>query len=169
MRPWVVATGWLIRPDLLVTAGHCAFDWSHEQGHLTNVKAYIGYSGRESIKDPAYDVQGRIGLRAATTSLWLESGDNKPRDVSFILLQHPFDDITPFDFRDTPLSGNVELGVAGYPGDLVKEDTGEKGACMYEMFLKTKFDVASSRDKMLEYQIDTFGGTFIIGCPALGN
>jgi hypothetical protein len=26
---WPIATGWLIRPDLLVTAGHCAFDWSH--------------------------------------------------------------------------------------------------------------------------------------------
>lgn len=31
---WPIATGWLIRPDLLVTAGHCAFDWGHNREYF---------------------------------------------------------------------------------------------------------------------------------------
>ncbi len=47
-----MGTGWLINNDTIVTAGHCVYDWSHQLGQLTHVKAYIGYHGKESIKDP---------------------------------------------------------------------------------------------------------------------
>jgi V8-like Glu-specific endopeptidase len=157
-QPWAMATGWLIRPDLLVTAGHCAYDWSHDLGNLTHVKAYIGYAGQETVSDPDYAVQFRTGKSIATTSLWLSSGSNKPRDVSFIKLSSPFEGVTSFNFKSTPMSGSFSLGVVGYPGDLQKQKTGEKGACMYEMFLKTTFDISKSAYHMLEYVIDTFGG-----------
>lgn len=56
-----MATGWLINNDTIVTAGHCSYDWSHSLGRMTNVKAYIGYRGKESIKDSSHAVQFRIG------------------------------------------------------------------------------------------------------------
>lgn len=40
---WAMATGWLVRPDIIVTAGHCAYDWgSGKLGRAVRVKAYIG-------------------------------------------------------------------------------------------------------------------------------
>lgn len=36
---WFIGTGWLIRPDIFVTAGHLCYDWSHKQGRATEVKA----------------------------------------------------------------------------------------------------------------------------------
>ena len=49
---WAHGTGWLIRPDILVTAGHCAYDWGHRLGRAVEVKAYIGYKGRDQLNDP---------------------------------------------------------------------------------------------------------------------
>ena len=51
-------------------------------------------------------------------------------------LDQPFQGIVPIQFTETPAKGNMELGVVGYPGDLSDKQTGEKGAHMYEMFLK---------------------------------
>ncbi len=44
---WGMGTGWLIAPDLLVTAGHCAYDFGEDTqyGPATIVKAYMGYAG----------------------------------------------------------------------------------------------------------------------------
>lgn len=156
---WPIATGWLIRPDLLVTAGHCAFDWGHNLGPLVQVKAYIGYSGQGSINDPKADVQFRFGKRVATTLEWLTAKGNRNFDVSFIQLEAPFTGIQPFKFADTPVQGSLSIGVVGYPGDL-KDQAGEPGAEMYEMFLQTNYNLAESQWRMLEYKIDTFGGTY---------
>lgn len=83
--PWAMATGWLISNDTLVSAGHCAYDWSHQLGRLTHVKAYIGYNGKESITDGGNSaVQLRLGKRVAATEGWLAGGKNESRDVSFI-------------------------------------------------------------------------------------
>ena len=124
-----MATGWLIESDLLVTAGHCAYDWSHSYGRLTHVKAYIGYTGKDTTKDTE-QVQLRMGVRVATTEGWLTNGSSDSRgDVSFIRVSKPFTGITPFKYLATPSSGsNVRIGVVGYPGDLKKKGTGEKGA-----------------------------------------
>lgn len=156
---WPIATGWLIRPDLLVTAGHCAFDWGHNLGQLAQVKAYIGYSGQGSINDPKAGVQFRFGKRVATTLEWLTAKGNRNFDVAFIQLEAPFTGIEPFRFADTPVQGSLSIGVVGYPGDL-KDRAGEPGAEMYEMFLQTNYNLAESQWRMLEYKIDTFGGTY---------
>jgi V8-like Glu-specific endopeptidase len=124
-----MATGWLIENDLLVTAGHCAFDWSHNYGRLTHVKAYIGYTGKEAVKNTSV-VQLRMGARVAAPESWLAKGASDSRgDVAFIRLNKPFTGVTPFKYLPTPMSGaNEAIGVVGYPGDLMKHSTGEKGA-----------------------------------------
>lgn len=148
---WAMGTGWLISPDILVTAvshlfpaslfktnsviqGHCSYDWSHKLGRATEVKAYIGYKGHQSEKDP--NVQFRHVKRIVTTEGWVKTKGQKCFDVSFMQVDRPFQGITPIKFAETPATGNVELGVVGYPGDLSDKQTGEHGAAMYEMFLK---------------------------------
>ncbi|KAH7136160.1 hypothetical protein B0J11DRAFT_611978 [Dendryphion nanum] len=164
--PWAMATGWLIENDLLVTAGHCAHDWSNNYGRLTHVKAYIGYTGKEAVKD-SNQVQLRMGIRVASPESWLTRGATESRgDVSFIRVNKPFTGVIPFKYATTPLTGvNQRLGVVGYPGDLMKRSTGEKGALMYEMFLPTNYTLDGSKNKMLQYTIDTFGGNS--GSPVL--
>lgn len=45
----------------------------------------------------------------------------------------------------------------GYPGDLRSPEDSAYGEHMYEMYLPTEFDLATSK-KLLQYEIDTFGG-----------
>lgn len=45
----------------------------------------------------------------------MKSGESH-HDVSFIKVQKPFDGVKPFKYADTPLAGNMALGVVGYPG-----------------------------------------------------
>ena len=130
---WAMGTGWLIKPDVFVTAGHCSYDWSHSLGRATEVKAYIGYQGDWSVKDP--NTQFRHVKRIVTTEGWLKGRGAKNFDVSFMQVQKPFTGITPIVYSETPQSGVCTLGVVGYPGDLKDSKTGEKGAYMYEMFL----------------------------------
>ena len=151
-----MGTGWLIRPDIFVTAGHCSYDWSHKLGRATEVKAYIGYDGNQSEKDP--NVQFRHVKKIVTTEGWVKTKGQKAFDVSFMQVDPPFTGITPVRFEETPSQGNLVLGVVGYPGDLSDKRTGERGAHMYECFIPTEFDLSTQADTMLEYQIDTFGG-----------
>lgn len=153
---WAMGTGWLIKPDLLVTAGHCVFDWQHKLGRVEEVKAYIGYSGRASVNTP--DVQFRKGARVASTAEWLRTKGARSYDVGFIKVSKPFTGVTPIRFADTPKQGADNLGVVGYPGDLRDEATREPGAHMYEMFLNVNWDLEEAENNMLQYEIDTFGG-----------
>ena len=153
---WAMGTGWLVKPDVFVTAGHCSCDWSYSYGRAVEVQAYIGYHGKQSKDDS--NVQFRAVERIVTTEGWIKGQGLKPNDVSFMQVATPFTDITPIKFETTPLQGNVKLGVVGYPGDLVDDKTKEKGAYMYEMFLDTQFDLSTQADHMLQYKIDTFGG-----------
>ena len=125
-------------------------------GRATEVKAYIGYDGQHSEKDPS--VQFRQVKRIVTTEGWVKTKGQKAFDVSFMQVDTPFTGITPIRYEETPPQGSLILGVVGYPGDLSDKRTKEKGAHMYEMFLPTQYDLASQTDTMLEYQIDTFGG-----------
>ncbi len=127
---WAMGTGWLINSDTIVTAGHCSYDRSHNLGRLTHVKAYIGYHGKESIKDnKKYAVQFRTGKRVSIPQGWIADEKNEPRDVSFIQVDRPYTQITPIQYQRTPATGTqVILGVVGYPGDLMNPKSKEKGA-----------------------------------------
>ena len=118
---------------MFVTAGHCTYDWSHNLGRATEIKAYIGYDGEASIQNP--NVQFRTAKRIVTTEGWLKARGAKNFDVGFVQVNEPFTGIKPIIYEETPLKGNMTIGVVGYPGDLKDEHTGEKGASMYEMFL----------------------------------
>lgn len=155
--PWMIATGWLIAPDLIVTAGHSAFDWSYKMGRLAQVKAYVGYNGRASAGDPT-SVQFQPGGQVATTAEWLRSKGIRAYNLAFIKVQKPFTGIVPINFQDTPRSGISSLGVVGYAGDIVDDSTGENGARMYESFSNTGWNLEDSEYTMLEYDIDSYGG-----------
>ncbi|KAJ6100381.1 Serine protease [Penicillium canescens] len=157
---WAVATGWLARDDIVVTAGHCAFDWSYNLGRLNKVKVYAGYTGKNSLGDP--EVEFHAGKRVATAPEWVEK-PGRQADVAFIKLDGHFDEITPIEYKDTPEKGNKVIGVVGYPGDLRR--AGEPGAIMHQHFEKTKWNLVESKWKMLEYSIDTNGGNS--GSPVL--
>ena len=129
-----MGTGWLVKPDVLVTAGHCTYDWSHALGRATEVKAYIGYNGKASVSSKGGNVQFRTGKRIVTPEGWLKERGAKNFDVGFIQVNEPFTGITTIKYKNTPAEGEETLGVVEYPGDL-KDKNREKGACMYEMFL----------------------------------
>ncbi|KAI0441904.1 ATP synthase F1 [Xylaria telfairii] len=152
---WPVATGWLVAPDIVVTAGHCAFDWSHGLGRLTKVKAYIGYKGHADLSG----TEAQWGTAVATTVPWCSGIGNEPSDISIIKLSSPFNIATSNLFRwtQTPVSQDgADLGVVGYPADIM--ENGERGARMYEMFTSTTYNLANSEQHMLQYKIDTYGG-----------
>ncbi|RAH86026.1 hypothetical protein BO86DRAFT_434560 [Aspergillus japonicus CBS 114.51] len=143
---YAMGTGWLIRDDLLVTAGHCAFDWKEGFGRANEVKAYIGYNGKGSIDSRSANVQFRHGVRIVTTEGWLQSSSNRHND-----------------FSDTPVAGSDTIGVVGYPGDMRYK--GEPGAQMYEEFKAVQWNRQAAANNMLEYRIDTYKGQS--GSPVL--
>ena len=156
--PWAIATGWLIKDDLLVTAGHCAYDWNYGLGPLKQVKVYVGYCGKENVTNPIVDF--RYGAEVATTIGWLSKKGNRASDVCFIRLSNGFKGVIPFKFTETPAQGKMSLGVVGYPGDMSNSVTGERGAFMYEDFQDTSFDLTTSEFHMLHYSISTYGGKY---------
>lgn len=158
--PWAIATGWLIAPDLIVTAGNSAFDWPCKLGRLTHAKAYIGYNGKASVNNPTSSTQFRQGDQVATPAEWLRSRGIRSYNVAFIKVDQPFTEAIPFDFQDTPPNGTSSLGIVGYAGDIADQNTGEKGAHIYEMFSNISWNLEDSEYSMLEYNIDPYGGKF---------
>ncbi|KAF5703978.1 peptidase glutamyl endopeptidase I [Fusarium globosum] len=155
---WPMATGWLVKEDIVVTAGHCAYDHSHNLGRLVKVKAYVGYRGRKTVGD-SERVEHQCGTAVATTSGWVNTvGGEEASDISLIKLSKPFKTVGKcFTWTQTPIAqAAAGLGVVGYPGDI--RDDGERGARMYEMFRKTDYNLESSDLHMLDYRIDTYGG-----------
>ncbi|KAJ0164753.1 Glutamyl endopeptidase [Colletotrichum tanaceti] len=159
---WMMGSGWLISPDTVVTAGHVVYDWGHRLQSATEIKCYIGYSGRASIGTPT--VQARFGERIVTTAEWIEAAGNRRHDVAFIKVNRPFTgNLRNIPFRETPLfARDATIGVVGYPGDKYLEgkdgQSGEKGAQMYEEFAPTEYDLKKSERHMIEYQVSTFAG-----------
>ncbi|KAF2216911.1 hypothetical protein CERZMDRAFT_92982 [Cercospora zeae-maydis SCOH1-5] len=148
-------TGWLIRPDLIATAGHNVYDWSHNAGQAIEIKCYAGWTGTSRINE---SVEFRRAARVVTTERWLQTRGSKAHDFALIQVEKPFTNVTPFSYIETPpFQANVRLGVVGYPAE-ARDDRGERGARMYEMFLDTSYNLEKQADTMLEYSIDTEGG-----------
>ena len=164
---WGNGTGWLIRPDVLVTAGHCAYDWNRGLGRCMKIKAYIGYNGISSVG--TRNVQFRQGKKVVTTDPWLKSSTKTSNDVAFIQLDEPFEGVRPYKFCTTPMKGNATLGVVGYPGDKRhnNDPNRELAEQMYEEFSKTDWSLTRSGDKMLEYRIDTYKGNSLLVCTII--
>ncbi|KAF5701885.1 glutamyl endopeptidase [Fusarium mundagurra] len=163
-RPiWMMGSGWLIRPDLLVTAGHVVYDWGRHLGAADQIKCYIGYNGKESVSSS--QVQVRFGAKVVTPVEWIENSDNRRQDVAFIRLDRPFTgNLQLFSYLNTPEKGNgAYLGVVGYPGDRTLQD--EQGAQMYEEFARSDYNIGESPHRMVEYSISTFAGQS--GAPVL--
>lgn len=164
----MMGSGWLIKPDLLVTAGHVVYDWSRRLGEAREIKCYIGYNGRASVG--GHHVQSRSAVKVVTTAEWLEDAARRPRtrDLAFIQVDRPFTgNLQLFNFVDTPLaSEDANLGVVGYPGDKSlrdeERDSEEYGAQMYEEFLPTTYDLGKNKRDMIEYQLSTFGGKALL-------
>jgi V8-like Glu-specific endopeptidase len=153
---WMMASGWLIKPDLLVTAGHVVYDHGSHLGPATQIKCYIGYNGRDSVTSQS--VQTRFGKNVLTTNEWIADSENRRRDLAFIQVGQEFSgNLNLFDFENTPPSGTgVDLGVVGYPGDRFLDT--EYGAQMWEQFNTTSYDVGTQNRHMIEYRISTYGG-----------
>ncbi|KAF7355726.1 Serine protease [Mycena sanguinolenta] len=168
---WMMGTGWLIRPDLLVTAGHVVYDRAYNCGAATQIKCYIGYNGAQSVPKrygfaDIPPVQPRYGSQVVTTESWIKDNDARPRDVAFIRVHKPFfGKLNLFSFTNTISPTMLRVGVVGYPGD--KDLNGEKGAQMYELFDNTAIDVDKHPRHMISYHISTYGGQS--GAPVLSK
>ncbi|KAF4467736.1 hypothetical protein FALBO_5388 [Fusarium albosuccineum] len=82
---WKIGTGWLIRPDLLVTSGDVVYDAEYQLGAATQVKCYIGYRGGDNSQVPP-----RYGQRVVTSAEWIGESDRRSRDIAFIQVAEPF-------------------------------------------------------------------------------
>ncbi|KAI0102329.1 hypothetical protein F4776DRAFT_648774 [Hypoxylon sp. NC0597] len=149
-------TGWLIRPDVMITAGHNVFTWRAGGGRAREIIAYAGYNGASSINDPSVEV--RKAKRVVTTSQWLSNRGSMAHDFALVMFDKPFTNVTPFQYIETPLKDKLELGVVGYPADKVDATTGERGGKMYELFENTEYNIMEHKDTMLEHFIDSEGG-----------
>ncbi|KAL3446735.1 trypsin-like cysteine/serine peptidase domain-containing protein [Aspergillus insuetus] len=150
---WAVATGSLIRDDLVATAGHCAYDRSYELGRLDEVKVYLGYSGRSKVDNP--EVEFRSGQSIATTNEWNEA-ERVEADLAFIKLDEPFYHVEPIEYKNTPASARKVIGVVGYPSD-IRQDS-EPGGRLQQDFQETRWNIHQSGTQTLEYTIDPNGG-----------
>lgn len=155
----MMGTGWLIRDDLLVTAGHVVYDRSLGFGAATQIKCYLGYHGKRSLD--SVQTQARYGSMVVTTKEWTQGGD-RLKDVAFIQVNMPFTGgLSLFQYVDTPLVFDGKIGLVGYPADQSvhdKKGMDEQGAGMYEVFQSTNYDLATSSLNMIEYRMSTFGG-----------
>ncbi|KAJ7211856.1 ATP synthase F1 [Mycena rebaudengoi] len=174
---WMMGTGWLIRPDLLVTAGHVVYDKAYGCGAATQIKCYVGYNGVQSVPKKGSTVEGipavqpRYGSKVVTTESWIKNSDARPHDVAFIKVHKEFTGkLNVFKFTNTISPATVRLGVVGYPGD--KDLNGEKGAQMYELFDRTAVDLVKHPRHMISYKVSTYGGQSgapILSKPATGE
>ncbi|KAI1461738.1 hypothetical protein F4805DRAFT_243138 [Annulohypoxylon moriforme] len=149
-------TGWLIRPDVMITAGHNVFTWRANGGRAREIIAYAGYNGASSINDPSVEV--RKAKRVVTTSQWLSNRGSMAHDFAMVMFDQPFTNVTPFPYIETPAKDKLELGVVGYPADKIDERNGERGGRMYELFETTEYNLMEQKDTMLQHFIDSEGG-----------
>lgn len=149
---YAMGTGWMISSDTLVTAGHCAYNWDG-YGRAKTIKVYAGYYGKSWTEYSA-------GKTVATTAGWLAGSKNKTKDVAFVQLQNSFKKVTkPFTYEPTPLEGNENLFIVGYPADKTVTVDGHqiRGGQMWESKGAIKWNLAET-EYMLSYMLSTSGG-----------
>ncbi|KAF5974706.1 glutamyl endopeptidase [Fusarium coicis] len=157
------ATGWLIMPHLIITAAHCVYDHTYDFGKAVQVRAYVGYNGKNSIDKPG--AQFRRGLKVVVPKDWIISDTNRGSDVAFIKVDE-FSDVVRI--AQQPTNGIVEKmfrSVVGYPCDKSLGD--ERGAQMYEMSKITDCDLSKTALNLLEHTISFANGQS--GSPILIN
>ncbi|KAJ5736049.1 uncharacterized protein N7483_001174 [Penicillium malachiteum] len=159
-----MGTGWLIRPDILVTSGQCVYDHDGNDGQgygrVSTMHCHIGYNGRDSLKGPS--VQSRYAKKIVTTGEWIDSRDNINRDVAFVKLDVPFTgNLCNFSYAETPMKRTELIGIVGYPGDehLTDEEwVDEIGAQMYELFHDIRFDLEDHPSHILQHRVSAYSG-----------
>ncbi|KAF5710923.1 glutamyl endopeptidase [Fusarium mundagurra] len=155
------ATGWLIMPHLIITAAHCVYDHTHNFGKAVNVRAFVGYNGKNSVDKPG--VQFRRGLKVVIPKDWIISDTNRGSDVAFIEVDE-FNEVVRIAQQPTvDLVDKMLLSVVGYPLD--KSLGAERGAQMYEMTDTTDCDLSKTAFNMLEHTISIASGQS--GSPVL--
>lgn len=167
MGDWIHnGTGWLIREDLVVTAGHIVVDVPFEQCKIqtfaTIVQVYIGYRGKDAMDAmDSPDVDFRKGTRVVVP--WGYAVMKKSvNDFAFVQLNQPFRNVSPIEPRVTPPFGTAELCVVGYPTDKKKiyvDEEEEDGAEMYEDSAPVTWRLERHQG-LLAYQISTEAGKF---------
>ncbi|KAM3433685.1 hypothetical protein MY4824_005811 [Beauveria thailandica] len=163
---WTMGTGWLVREDIVITAGHNVFSATHKC-QASRIQCWIGYRGHALTRDSS--VQHRSALNVVTTESWLgQHSDRERRDLALIQVDKAFaGNLRLFRYIDTPAAkANGSIIVVGYPGDKYPEAlAGETGSWMCEARQKANYDHDSSANHMIEYDMDTYGGQS--GAPIL--
>ena len=147
-------TGYLIRPDLVVTVAHVLYSKDH--GHAVCVHVYAKYNGRGPVLNgPSTEV--RAGVGAAVPAAY-EKHLQRIYDVGFVLLKEKFAGagVNPVEYETAPTE-EVNVTIAGYPSD--RDLNGEKGAQMYSGSGMCKLGpVYSNRYALLEHRVATAKG-----------
>lgn len=156
-KKWPAGTGYLIRPDLVVTAGHVVLQGPPEaRKRAICLRIYVGYQGLDSVEKP--DVQKRTADRVLVLKAYYDNQSSR-HDVAFVKLGEPFENIQPFTYSDTPEQGtDCHIGVVGYPGDKDGNDVRGRAPFMYEEFADTTWNLSQSDSNLLSYSISTYGG-----------
>ena len=153
-KDWSAGTGWLLKDDLVVTAGHVAYDRKH--GRAVSLNTYVGYQGLASVGTK--DVQKRRGKRVVILEEYYRHY-NRTYDVAIVKLEEAFQNVQPFTHCDTPEQGKARIGVVGYPADKSSNGKGgELGPFMYEEFVETSWALSKPNSYLLQYAISTYDG-----------
>lgn len=139
-----IGTGWVVAPQMLITAGHCVFD-----------RNQMGGWAREILVSPGQDREikpfgTRKVVRFSTIDLWLQNQD-PDFDIAALHLDEPlFGEDEGFQvgaFPDADLKGFM-VNVSGYPGN--------PGNGQEQWWAKNRIHQVTAR--RIFYDVDTSGG-----------
>ncbi|KAF5649355.1 glutamyl endopeptidase [Fusarium sp. NRRL 52700] len=148
------ATGWLIMPHIIITAAHCVYDHTYNFGKAVQVRAFVGYNGKNSIDQPG--VQFRRGLKVVIPKDWIISDTNRASDVAFIKVEE-FSNVVRIAQQPTVgIVSRMLFSVVGYPCDKSLGD--ERGAQMYETTKRIDCDLSKTPFNLLEHTISIASG-----------
>lgn len=139
-------TGFMVTDDMLMTAGHCVWDWDNNKP-ASILCASFGYHDESGQWD-----EHRYG-RVVLMSNYREHN----MDFAFVHLTDRRGSFTgvpirPFRWYDTPLRGTEFLYITGYP-----KDRDARCNTMFEGGKWVSWDLISESGK-LRHQISTFQG-----------